>query len=139
MSVLESHGVPPRLSPGRNLLRSAAQQLDQRAVRGLELLAVDPLGRFVGLGLLGTIGGLAVGAAQWFAVRRHAPLRVTWVLWCAASFGVAFPTGGLAAVLVNPGVAVSTAAVFKALGRALRNAVSTNPRIADTPSTKGSL
>ena len=80
-----------------------AVELLGRAITGeqVRLLAVGSVGRALGLTLVGTITGLAVGATQRIALRAHATVGAGWILKCVLGFGVGLPLGGLVAGLAN--------------------------------------
>jgi hypothetical protein len=77
-----------------------------RAISGqqVRLVSLSPLARVLGLGLVGSITGLAVGLAQRAAVRNDAIVKGPWVLTCTVGFGVGLPGGGLAADLLLGGL-----------------------------------
>lgn len=77
-----------------------------RALTGeqIRLLALGPLGRLVGLALVGSVAGAGIGAAQRLALRAHAQVSGRWILWCALGFGVGLPMGSVAADLLLGGL-----------------------------------
>jgi hypothetical protein len=77
-----------------------------RSISGqqVRLVSLSPLARVWGLGLVGSITGLAVGLAQRAAVRNAASVNGPWVLTCTVGFGVGLPGGGLAADLLLGGL-----------------------------------
>ncbi len=83
-----------------------ALELIGRAFTGeqLRLVTMDPVGRFFGLALAGTMAGLAVGAAQRVALRRVTAISGRWILMSAAGFGLGLPAGSLTADLLLGGL-----------------------------------
>jgi len=83
-----------------------------RAITGqqVRLFSIDPAGRILSLAVIGTLTGLAVGAAQRLALRPYGTTPGSWIVRCAAAFGVGLPGGALAADLLLGGL--QTAAGF---------------------------
>ena len=76
----------------------------------VRLVSIDPLGRSLGLAIIGGVTGLAVGIAQRLALRPYGPAPGSWAVVCAAAFGVGLPGGALVADLLLGGL--QTAAGF---------------------------
>jgi len=71
-----------------------------RALTGgpVRLVALEPLGRFLGLTLVGCMTGLAVGLAQRVSLRQRSTADgVRWLAATVIGFGLGLPVGGLAA------------------------------------------
>jgi len=70
-----------------------------RAITGeqVRLVSVDPTGRVLSLAVIGTLTGLAVGAAQRLALHAYGVLARSWIARCAVAFGMGLPGGALAA------------------------------------------
>lgn len=77
-----------------------------RAITGeqVRLFSVDPLGRILSLSVIGTLTGVAVGAAQRLALRPYGTALGSWIVRCAVAFGVGLPGGGLAADVLLGGL-----------------------------------
>lgn len=77
-----------------------------RALTGeqVRLFTVSPVVRVASLALVGTITGLAVGAAQRLAMRGYETAPRRWIPRCALAFGVGLPLGGLTADLFTGGL-----------------------------------
>jgi hypothetical protein len=63
-------------------------ELAGRAITGeqVRLFSIDPVGRVLSLAVVGTLTGLAVGAAQRLALRPYRTAPGSWVVRCAAAF-----------------------------------------------------
>ena len=77
-----------------------------RAIAGapVRLVAIGPLPRLVGLTVVGSITGLAVGLAQRISLRRYSAVSGRWVAVCVIGFGIGLPGGGVAADLLLGGL-----------------------------------
>ena len=81
-------------------------ELAGRAITGeqVRLFSIGPVGRVLSLAVIGTLTGLTIGAAQQLALRPYRTAPRSWVVRCAAAFGVGLPGGGLAADLLLGGL-----------------------------------
>jgi hypothetical protein len=79
--------------------------------------------RAVSFGTIGVMGGGALGLAQWFVLRRHAPHCSSWILVNAWSLGAGLACGSLLAdaFMVRSGSFVSTA-ILLVIGSAVAGA-----------------
>jgi len=70
-----------------------------RAITGeqVRLFGIDPVGRIVGLAVIGSFTGLTVGAAQRLALRLYGAALGFWVARCTAAFGLGLPGAALVA------------------------------------------
>jgi len=69
------------------------------------LMALGLGGQLLSMAVVGAVAGACLGVAQWWLLRRRAPLVVRWPLLCSAALALGFPAGVLFATALPAGLA----------------------------------
>jgi hypothetical protein len=88
------------MTSGIVIVETAGQAITGEPMR---LFSADVLVRTIGLLVIGTLTGLAVGLSQWIVMRRY--LGPRWIVLTTLGFMTGFPGGALATELLPNGLA----------------------------------
>jgi hypothetical protein len=94
-------GVALGMTLGIVVVEAAGRSITGAPVR---LVALGPLARLLGLTVVGSVTGLAVGLAQRISLRQHPAASKRWVAVSVIGFGIGLPGGGVAADLLLGGL-----------------------------------
>lgn len=112
------------MSLGLTIGVTLVEQIGRALIGGpVNFRMLDLAARAVSFGTIGLMGGGALGLAQWFVLRRHAPRCSSWILVNAWSLGVGLACGSLLAdAFMMSSDSIASAVILVGIGSAVAGA-----------------